>query len=132
MRFAAGLDDVAVGIFLHELDRGIEGLEVLVRNDVDAGLLQLFLAEGAIVFEAVGVFGAADDRLAGSAQGLSLRALTERVVEDDDVGPLGVFLPVDGLGNEAVGDVALFFVVDVIADVVAFFENLPRDVADQT
>ena len=88
LRFPAGLDDVAVGIFLHEFDRRIEGVEILVWNNVDAGLLQLFLAEGTVVFEAVGVFGAADDRLPCRAQGLSPSALPEGVVENDDVGPL--------------------------------------------
>jgi len=44
---------------------------------------------------------------------------------------LGVLFPVNGLGYEAVSDISLFFVVDVIAHVVAFLENLPRDVADE-
>src|SRR5205814_5996767 len=70
--FAAGLDDVAIGIFLDEFDGRVEGVEILVRNDVDAGFLQLFLAERAIVLEAVGVFGAADDGFALGAEGLSL------------------------------------------------------------
>ena len=56
LRFAARLDHVAVGIFLHKLDRRIERVEFLVRNNVDAGFFQLFLAEGAIVFQPVGVF----------------------------------------------------------------------------
>jgi len=38
LRFAAGLDDVAVGIFLNEFDGGIEGVEILIGNDVDAGI----------------------------------------------------------------------------------------------
>ena len=131
LRFPAGLDDVAVGIFLHELDGGVERLEIFVGNDVDAGLLQLFLAEGTIVFEAVGVRGAANDGLAGSTERVGFGTLPQRVVEYDDVRPLGVFFPVEGFIDEAVGNVALFFVVDVIADVVAFFGNLPGDVADQ-
>ena len=57
--------------------------------------------------------------------------MAESVVEDDDVGPLGVAFPIVGFGNEAVGDVALFFGFDVVADVVAFFENLPGDVTDE-
>ena len=117
---AAGLDDVAVGILHDEFDGGIEGFEILVGDDVDAGFFQLFLAEGTIVFEAVGVFGAADDGLAGGAESLGFGALAEGVVEDDDVGPLGVAFPVFGFGDEAVGDVALFFGFDVVADVVAF------------
>ncbi len=59
-------------------------------------------------------------------------ALAECVVEDDDVGPLGVFFPVDGFLDKTVGDVAFFFVIDVIADVVTFLENLPGNVTDQT
>ena len=72
LRFAAGLDDVAAGIFLDVLDGVVEGLEFSVGNDVDAGFLQLFLAEGAIVFQAVGVFGAADDGLTLLCAGLGL------------------------------------------------------------
>ena len=67
-----------------------------------------------------------------AAQGLGSAALTEGVVEDDDIGPLGVFLPIAGFGDEAVGDVAFLLVVDVIADVVAFLENLPSDIADES
>ena len=88
LRFAAGLDDVAIGIFLDEFDGGIEGIEFLVRNDGDAGLLQFFLAEGAIVLEIVGVRSAADDGFAGSAESLGSSALAEGVVENDDVGPI--------------------------------------------
>ena len=131
LRFAAGLDDVAVGILHHEFNGGIEGIEILIRDDVDAGFFQLFLAEGAIVFEAIGIFGAANDRLASSTESVGLGALAKSVVEDDDVGPLGVALPVFGFGDEAVGDVALLFGFDVIADVVTFFEDLPSDVTDE-
>ena len=75
---------------------------------------------------------AADDGLARGAKSLGFGALAESVVEDDDIGPLGVALPVFGFGDEAVGDVALFFGFDVIADVVAFLENLPGDVTDES
>jgi len=44
-----------VRIFLHELNGGVEGIEFLVRDDGDAGFFQFFLAEGAVVFEIVGV-----------------------------------------------------------------------------
>ncbi len=128
---AAGLDDVAVGIFLHELDGGIEGVEFLVGDDGDAGFLQLFLAEGAVVLEIVGVGRAADHRLSGSTKGLGFCALAEGIVEDDDVGPLAVFFVIAGFGDKAVGDVAFFFVFDVVADFVAFFDYLPGDIADQ-
>ena len=67
-----------------------------------------------------------------SRRAFGFGALAERVVENDDVGPVDVFLPIVGLGDEAVGDVALFFVADVIADFVAFFEDLPGDVADES
>jgi len=129
--FAAGLNDVAVGIFLDEFDSEVERIKIFVGNDSDAGGFELLLPEGAIVFEAIGVSGAADNGLAAGAKGLGLFALAESVIEDDDVGPLGVFFPVFGFGDEAVGDVALFFRVDVVADVVAFFENLPGDVTDK-
>ena len=119
--FAAGLDDIAVGIFHDEFDGGIERVEILVRDDIDAGFFQLFLAEGAVVLEAVGVLRATDDGLAAGAKSAGFDALAERVIENDDVGPLGVALPVLGFGDEAVGDVALFFGFDVVADVVALF-----------
>jgi len=63
---------------------------------------------------------------------LGFGTLTEGVIEDDDVGPLRIFFPVGGFGDEAVGDVALFFVVDVIADFVALLEDLPSDVTDES
>src|SRR5262249_20037696 len=130
LRLAARLDDVAVGILSHELNRRIEGIEVLVGNDVDAGLLQLLLSERAVVLQAIGIFGAADDRLASGAEGLSFGALAQGIVKDNDIGPLDVILPVGRLGNEPVGNVALFLVVDVIADLVALLEDLPSDIAD--
>jgi hypothetical protein len=132
LRFPARFDDVAVGILLDELDGGVERIEIFVGNDADACGFELFLAEGAIVFEAVRVRGAADHGLAGSAEGLGLGALAESVVENDDVGPLGIFFPIFGFGDEAIGDVALFFGFDVVADVVAFLEHLPGDVTDET
>ncbi len=129
--FAAGLDDVAIGIFHDEFDGGIEGFEILVGDDVDAGFFELLLAEGAIVFEAIGVFGAADDGLSGGAKSFGFGALAEGVIENDDIGPLGVAFPIFGFGDEAVGDVALFFGFDVVADIVAFLEDLPSDITDQ-
>src|SRR5467141_23757 len=132
LRFPAGFDDVAVGILLDELDGGVERVEVLVGNDADAGGFELFLAEGAIVFEAVRIGGAADYRFAGGAKGLSLDALAESVIEYDNVGPLGVFFPILGFGDEPIGDVALLFGFDVVADLMAFFEHLPGDVTDET
>src|SRR4029077_11435899 len=70
--------------------------------------------------------------LARSAESLSLGTLAKSVIENYDVGPLGVFFPILGFGDEAIGDVALFFGFDVVADVVAFFEHLPGDVTDET
>jgi hypothetical protein len=130
--FSARLDDVAVGIFLDEFDGAIEVVEFLVRNDGDAGFLQFFLAERAIVFEIVGVNGAADDGLPCCAEGLGAGALAESVVKNDDIGPfVGVFFPIERFGDETVGDVAFFFILDVIADVVTFFKNLPGNIADE-
>ena len=62
---------------------------------------------------------------------MSFGALAEGVVEDDHVSPGNIFLPIGGLGDEAVGDVAFFCVVDVIADFVAFLDDLPGDVTDE-
>src|SRR5260370_924000 len=132
LRFAAGFDDVAVGIFLDELDGGVERIEVFVGNDAYAGGFELFLAEGALVLEALRVGGAADYRFAGSTKGLSLGALAESVIENDDVRPLGVFFPILGIGDEPIGDVALLFGFHVVADVMAFLEHLPGDVTDET
>ena len=94
--------------------------------------LEFLLAEGAIVFQAVGVGSAADDRFAGGAEHLGFFALAESVVENHDVRPFGVFFPVFGFRDEAVGNVALFFRFDVVADVVALFQDLPGDVTDET
>ena len=75
LRFAAGLDHVAPGILRDVVDGVIERFEFVVGNDVDAGFLQLFLAEGAVIFESVGVRGAADYGLALFAQRLRFFAL---------------------------------------------------------
>ncbi len=66
--------------------------------------LQLLLPECAVVLEPVRVRGPADDRLAPLPKRHGLLALSERVVEDDDVGPVHVAFPVVDLGDEAVGD----------------------------
>jgi hypothetical protein len=58
--------------------------------------------------------------------------LAERIVEDNNVRPLGVLFPLLGFGDKTVGDVVLFFGFDVIADIVAFLEDLPGDVTDET
>jgi hypothetical protein len=100
LRFAAGLDDVTVGVLLDELDGGVERVKVFVGNDADTGGFELFLAEGTIVFETVRIGSAADYRLAGGAEGLSLGALAESVVENDDVGPLRVFSQSLDLGTK--------------------------------
>src|SRR5262249_13582749 len=131
-RGARRLDDVARRVLLDVGDRFVEVVEVAVRDDRDASLLQLLLAEGAVVLESVGVGRAADHGLALGAQRDGLLALAERVVEDDDVGPLDVSLPVFGLRYEAVGDVLLLRVSDEVADLVALLEDLPRDVADES
>ena len=98
---------------------------------VDAGRLQLRLAEAAVVLEAVGVRRAADDELALPAQLRGQRAVPQHVVEDDDVGPVDVGAPVVGLRHEAGGDLALLGVLDVVLRRVAFLGHLPGDVADQ-
>jgi hypothetical protein len=52
--------------------------------------------------------------------------------EDDDVGPFGVLFGVFGFRHEAVGNVPLFLIFDVVPDFVAFLGDLPGDVADQS
>ena len=48
---ATGFDHVAIRILHHVLHRFVEGIEFPVRNDVDAGFLELFLAEGTVVLQ---------------------------------------------------------------------------------
>jgi len=107
-------------------------IELAVRDDVDASLFEFLLAEGAIVFEAIALGGAADDLLSPGTQGLCFLSLSKRVIEDDDVGPVSVFLRVLGFGYKAVSDVGFFLILDVIPDFMAFFGHLPCDVADQS
>ena len=131
LRLAARLDDVAVRVLLHVGDRRRRRGEFSWRDDRDAGLLELLLAEGAVVLEAVGVGRAADHGLALLLQLGRLLALPEHVVEHDHVGPVDLLLPVVGLRHEAVGDVLLLGVADEVAGLMAFLQDLPRDVADQ-
>ena len=91
---ATRLDDVAVRIRAHEVDRFVEGSEVLLRDNADAGRSELLLAECAIVLEPISVWRAPDDELALLPQTVRLRALSEDVVEDDHVGPVGVASPI--------------------------------------
>src|SRR5215472_15850987 len=131
LRFAAGFDDVTAGILRDVLDGVVEGFKFAVGNDIDARLFQFFLAKRAVIFEFVAVGSTADYQFSASAQRLRLFALTQGVVEDDDVGPLLVLLPILGLRDEAVGDIAFLLVGDKIADFVALLGHLPGDVADQ-
>ena len=94
LRLATGFDDVAAGILLNVVNGVVEGRKFTVRNDADARVFQFFLAERAVVFQAIGVRRATDYFLAGRAQGFGFFALAERVVENEDVGPIGVLLPV--------------------------------------
>jgi hypothetical protein len=122
---ARRLDDIAFRIALHVRDRVVEVVEFAVRQDVDARLSELFLAEGTIVLQAVRIRRAAHDKLALAAQGLRLRALTKRVVEYNDVRPRDLALPIVDLGHEAVGDIAFLGVLDEILDRVTLFGDLP-------
>src|SRR5258708_30684101 len=99
---------------------------------VAAGFLRFSLAERAAFSRAIGIGRTADDRLAGGTERLSFGALSEGVVKHDDIGPLGVAFPVFGFRNKAIGDVALALRFNVIADVVAFLENFPGDIADES
>ncbi len=130
-RRARRLDDVARRVLGHVGDGVVEVVEVPVRDDRDAGLLQLLLAERAVVLQPVGVGRAAHDGLSLRPHRHGLLALPERVVEDDHVRPVHVLLPVVGLRDETVGDVLFLGVADEVADLVAFLQDLPRDVADE-
>jgi 3-oxoacyl-[acyl-carrier protein] reductase len=114
------------------LHRFMERVEFLVGDDVDAGFLQLFLAEGAIILQRIALGGAADDFLSLGAQGLCFLSLAERVIEDDDVGPFGVLLGVLGFCHEAIGNIGFLLISYVVPDFVAFLGDLPGDVADQS
>ncbi len=131
LRLAARLDDIAVGVRAHESERVIERMKILLRDDRHAGLLELLLSKGAVVLELVRVGTAAHHQLAGLPQLVCLRPLAQDVVEHDDVGPRHVADPVVGLGDEAVGDLALLLRLDEQLDLVALFDDLPRDVGDQ-
>ena len=69
-RRARGLDDVALRVLLHVGDGVVEIVEFAIGHDVDALLLELLLAERAIVLEPVGVGRAAHHELALGAQRL--------------------------------------------------------------
>src|SRR5262249_16344479 len=84
-----------------------------------------------VILQLVRVGSAADDRLAARTQLLRFLSLTQSVIEDDDVGPRDVRLPVVRLRHKAVGDVLLLLVGDEVADLVALLDDLPGDVADQ-
>jgi hypothetical protein len=127
---AAGLDDVAVGVGAEEGGGLVERREVPARERRHPGGLHLGLAEVAVVFEAVGGAGAADDGLAFAAEFLG--GLSEvGVVEDDDVGPVLVVLPGVDLFEQAVGDVLVGAGEDGVADGVAFLEDLEGEVVDE-
>ncbi len=68
LRLPARLDDVAVGIGAHEGDGFVEGVKVLLRNDRHAGLLELLLAERAIVSSVLGTNPSAISRSLTASQ----------------------------------------------------------------
>ena len=68
----------------------------------------------------------------GIITGMGFLSLSESVIEDDDVGPFGVLFGVFGFRYEAVGNVGLLLIFDVVPDFVAFLRDLPGDVADQS
>ena len=114
------------------VDGIVKGNEFAVGNNIYSRLFQFFLPKRAVVFQTVGVRSAADYFFAFLAKRLRFFALAEGVVENEDVRPVDIFFPIFGLGHKAVGNVALFLVADEVSDFVAFFGNLPGDVADQS
>ena len=105
--------------------------KLAVGNNIYARFLQLFLPERAVIFQAVGVRRSANYFFARFAKRLRFFTLTERVVENHNVRPIDVLLPILRLGHKTVGNVALLFVADEVADFVPFFGHLPGNVADQ-
>ena len=132
LRLAARLDDVGGRIGPHEFDRRIEIHEFVKRDDRYAVAFQFRLAERTVVFESIGMRGAADDVLTGVAQPFRMFALPEHVVEHDHVRPVDVTLVVVDFRYETVRDRALGLVGDVIPDFLPFPADLPRHVADQS
>src|SRR5688572_28323741 len=132
LRLAARLDDVAVGVLLHVRHRLVERGEVLVRDGRHADVLQLLLAERAVVLQLVRIGIAADHGLAAGAQLLGKLAHAEDVVEHHEIGPVDVAAPILSLGHEALANAALLLVLDPQAHVVAFLHHLPGDVGDET
>ena len=57
--------------------------------------------------------------------------MTEHIIEDDYVSPVGVRPPVVAFGNKAVSNVAGVFVFDEVFDLVTFGSDMPGDVVDQ-
>src|SRR5208337_938018 len=95
------------------------------------GFLQLFLAEGAVIFKVVGISGATNNRFTGGAECLGFSALSQGVIEDDNVGPFDVLFTIAGFRHKAVGDVSFFFGFDVVTNFMSFFNDLPGNIADQ-
>ena len=131
LRLAAGLDDVWRRVRFHMCDRRVKIRKLLERDNRHAVFLEFLLTESAVVFESVGVRCSAHDELAGRAQRCRFLTLSENVIENDNVGPVDVFLPAVDLGNETIGDLALGLTGDVVADVVTVARHLPGDIADQ-
>ena len=114
------------------IDGIVKRNEFAVRNNIHTGFFEFFLPERAVVLQAIGIRRSADYLLTLLAECLRLFTLAQRVVENEDVRPVDIFLPVFGLGDKAVADVALLLIADEVANFVTFFGNLPGNVADES
>jgi hypothetical protein len=150
---AEGLDDVRGGVGPDEPDPLVEVRELAVFDRVHAVLLQDLHRVAPVLLEAVGVRRPAGDGLPllaefpdqfpGTHVGTDSRGVAPLarsgtlldvgsgdpdVVEDDDVRPPDLRVPVVGLRDDPVADLPVARGLDVVRDVVALPVDLPRQV----
>ena len=109
-------------------DGVIKGSEVLVRDNGHACFFEFFLSESSVVFEFVCVGCAANDVFALCSEFVCVCAVTEDVIENNDVCPVNVSFPFVCFGDEAVADFFVVSVFNVVFDVVSLFDTVPCDV----
>ena len=94
-------------------------------------LLQFFLTERAIILQHVGIGRAADHRFTGVPEFLRLGTHAEYIIENDDIGPINLGLPVIYHGDKSRADLAIDRIGDGIFNVMPFLHDIPGDIANQ-